>query len=173
MEFYSDDSRYGVNLKYRENMTVIFLDTFPSIHSVHKIDLGTFFLILHIVYNKEKPLIFLGGEFFMGKQIRYTSEFKMKVVQIYLQGDLSANQLAIELGIHPHTIRHWIQNYNDGKMEGLRPVNSSGTDFSDVLFHGQTEYPKRADIGMIISKFSALECELNELKTLLQSYLLR
>lgn len=42
----------------------------------------------------------------MAKQIRYTLAYKMKTVQLYLQGDLSANQLALNLGIHPHTVRH-------------------------------------------------------------------
>lgn len=109
----------------------------------------------------------------MGKQIRYTPEYKMQTVQVYLQGDLSANQLALNLGIHPHTVRHWIQDYNDGKLKIAVPLASEKTDFSNMISCGQQEPAKRLDIGIVISKISALELEMKELKAILQTYLLR
>lgn len=109
----------------------------------------------------------------MGKQVRYTSEFKIQTVQTYLHDNLSANQLAIKLGIHPHTVRHWIQDYNDGKMTVSQHLENDKTDSSDTIFSEVMDTPKRSDIGTIISKLSTLECELSELKIVLQAYLFR
>lgn len=110
----------------------------------------------------------------MGKQIRYTSEFKIQTVQLYLQGDVSATQLAIDLGIHPHTVRHWIRDYNDGKMMAVQPaksMGSKGNDISNIPLHGQTECSRRPEIGLIISKLNGMEAELKDLKNTLQAYL--
>lgn len=109
----------------------------------------------------------------MVKQIRYTPEFKMQTVQMYLQGNLSANQLALDLGVHPHTVRHWIQDYNDGKMTATRPSCIEDTGISMHVNYGKAEQPKRADIGIILSKIGELESEVDELKNILQAYLLR
>lgn len=108
----------------------------------------------------------------MGKQIRYTQEFKMQTVQMYLQGDLSANQLALSLGIHPHSVRHWIQDYNDGKLRIAEPLDYRRPDLSDVVSNRQPKPSNQPDIGIIISKISTLESEIKDLKTILQAYLL-
>lgn len=107
----------------------------------------------------------------MGKQIRYTTDFKIQTVQIYLQGDVSATQLATDLGIHPHTVRHWIRDYNDGKIMTAQPLNCKGTEITSPPLRIQPECTKRSDIGIIISKINTLESELKELKSALQAYL--
>lgn len=108
----------------------------------------------------------------MAKQIRYPLEYKVKTVQLYLQGDLSANQLALNLGIHPHTVRHWIQDYNDGKLKIEIPLDSARSGVPNRIVRGQQEASKRPDIGIIFSKISVLEAEVKELKGMLQTYLL-
>lgn len=110
----------------------------------------------------------------MGKQIRYTPEYKVKTVEMYIQGDLSANQLALSLGIHPHTVRHWIQDYNDGKLTAaMFQDNEKGGDFSNRMVLKQQEPSKRLDVEIILAKISALESETMELKSILQTYLLK
>lgn len=108
----------------------------------------------------------------MAKQIRYTLEYKIKIVQPYMQGDLSANQLALNLGIHPHTVRRWIQDYNDGKLKIGKPLDNKSCSVSNKISQGQKESVKRPDIGIIISKISVLESEIKDLKAILQKYLL-
>lgn len=109
----------------------------------------------------------------MGKQIRYTPEYNITTVQTYFQGNLSANQLALDLGIHPHTVRHWIQDYNDGKLKPDISLKNERPDFSNTTAHKQQEPSRRADIGTIIFKISDLESEMMELKALLKAYLLK
>lgn len=108
----------------------------------------------------------------MAKQIRYTLAYKMKTVQLYLQGDLSANQLALNLGIHPHMVRHWIQDYNDGKLKIEIPIDNKSCGVSNKIAQRQKESAKRPDIGIVISKIGVLESDLKELKAILQKYLL-
>lgn len=109
----------------------------------------------------------------MGKQVRYTAEFKARTVQMYLQGDLSGNQLALKLGIHPHTIRHWIQDYNDGKMKIPQTSEMKTTNSTDSIATVKTDITKRPDIGIVISKINTLEAEIKELKTIIEVYLFR
>lgn len=109
----------------------------------------------------------------MGKQIRYTREYKVKTVQMYLQGDLSANQLALDLGIHPHTVRHWIQDYNDGKLGITMPPNNKECNFLNVTAHEPQDASRRPDIGILLCKINVLESEINELKAILQKYLIK
>lgn len=108
----------------------------------------------------------------MAKQIRYTLEYKMKTVQLYLQSDLSATQLALNLGIHPHTVRHWIQDYNDGKLKIETPFDNERRGVPSRIACGQQEAVKRPDVGIIISKISVLESEIRELKAIIQKYAL-
>lgn len=109
----------------------------------------------------------------MGKQIRYTLEYKMKTVQMYVKGALSANQLALKLGIHPHTVRHWIQDYTDGKLKIATSCDEEKNDFSNRIACVKKEVPNHPDIGLIISKISGVEAEMKELKAILQAYLLK
>lgn len=109
----------------------------------------------------------------MGKQVRYTPEYKMKTVQMYLHGDLSANQLALNLGIHPHTVRHWIGDYNDGKLKFTTSFDNESSACSNRVALEQQETSKRPDIGVLFSKISVLEFELKELKAMLQAYLIK
>lgn len=83
---------------------------------------------------------------------------------------MSANQLALNLGIHPHTVRHWIQEYNDGKLKADNCLVDEKRGVPLQISCGQQEAFKRPDIEMIISKIGLLESELKELKSILQKY---
>lgn len=109
----------------------------------------------------------------MGKQVRYTAEFKMRTIQMYLQGDLSANQLALDLKIHPHTVRHWIQDYNDGKLSIVQPLSGTTPILSNAVSSKNTDNPKGVNVGIVISKINTLEAEIKELKTIIEAYLFR
>lgn len=106
----------------------------------------------------------------MAKQIRYSAKFKLQTVQSYLQADLSANQLAINLGIHPHTLRHWIQDFNDGKMKAEISLDSN--DILDGNYMDKQGQFIRGDIANIISKIGIVESEMQELKSMLKAYLM-
>lgn len=84
----------------------------------------------------------------MGKQIRYSDSFKMETIKSYFQGELSANQLAKKLGIHPHTVQKWIRDYKNNEARG-----------------------NESDITMIVSKIYRLESDLGELKMMIEAKL--
>lgn len=107
----------------------------------------------------------------MGKQVRYATEFKIRTVQMYHQGDLSANQLALELGINPHTVRHWIQDYNDGKMSIPQTLERKAPRLLNVVSCEKAHSAKRPEIGIVVSKINTLEAEIKELKTMIEAYL--
>ena len=56
------------------------------------------------------------------KNTRYTLEFKLDVVNLYLTGEMSYQSLAINLKINnPSLITRWVNEYREKEIEGLRP----------------------------------------------------
>lgn len=53
----------------------------------------------------------------LAKQIKYTDEFRKKAVNAYLEGNLSAAQLAPQIGVHKHTLCKWIKLYSTDGFE--------------------------------------------------------
>ena len=47
---------------------------------------------------------------------RYSAEFKIKCVEIYLRGEMSQTEICVKYGISNHSVLHrWIKKYNGGK----------------------------------------------------------
>lgn len=56
------------------------------------------------------------------KNTKYTLEFKLNVVNLYLTGEMSYQSLANELKINnPSIIARWVNEYREKGIEGLRP----------------------------------------------------
>ena len=56
------------------------------------------------------------------KNTKYTLEFKLKVVNLYLTGEMSYQSLANELKINnPSIIARWVNEYREKGIEGLKP----------------------------------------------------
>ena len=56
------------------------------------------------------------------KNTQYTLEFKLKVVNLYLTGEMSYQSLANNLKINnPSIITRWVNEYREKGIEGLRP----------------------------------------------------
>lgn len=54
------------------------------------------------------------------KFARYTTEFKLKAVNMYLEEGLGYNRVAKELNlISSSYIRRWVKNYREHGIEGL------------------------------------------------------
>lgn len=71
-----------------------------------------------VIYKK------YGAEGFIHKKhnASYTEEFKMKVVESYVDGDGSSIDLALKNNISSGLLRKWIQLYNDGmKLKDYNP----------------------------------------------------
>lgn len=109
----------------------------------------------------------------MGKQKRYSSEFKLMAVQTYLQGELSANQLAKDLGVHPHSINHWIQDYNNSNNVTTNNEGNGKKTYSSPVTETIIEVNKQSETKTIYIKISALEKEIDDLKTILLTYLIK
>lgn len=109
----------------------------------------------------------------MGKQKRYSPSFKQKTVETYFQGDLSATELAKNLGIHPHTVRHWIQNFNDGKTENTKIISNENKGLLLSKAKKEMVDNNQDEINEIVSRINTLEKEVENLKTTLLSYLVK
>lgn len=107
----------------------------------------------------------------MEKQKRYSSEFKQSTVQHYLQGNLSASHLARELGVHPHTVRHWIHEYHNDEAEGINIVGERNTDCLATESEIKAKDSKKSEIRALFFRINELEQEVSELKTILLTYL--
>ena len=56
------------------------------------------------------------------QQQTYTTEFKVHVIESYLSGELSYQQLAIQMGItNPSLITRWVSEYRAAGLEALMP----------------------------------------------------
>ena len=56
------------------------------------------------------------------KNTHYTLEFKLKVVNLYLTGEMSYQSLANELKINnPSIITRWVKDFREKGIEGLKP----------------------------------------------------
>ena len=56
------------------------------------------------------------------KNTQYTLEFKLKVVNLYLTGEMSYQSLANELKINnPSIITRWVTDFREKGIEGLKP----------------------------------------------------
>ena len=59
----------------------------------------------------------------------YSEEFRMDAVRLAQSGDVSAAQLARELGVNHHTLYNWLEKYGvkpekpDGSVEDLAAEN--------------------------------------------------
>lgn len=51
------------------------------------------------------------------KTWRYSDEFKIKAVEMSLQGDFQIQQVAEGLGIHPFMLSRWRKEYREGKFK--------------------------------------------------------
>ncbi|WP_306485833.1 helix-turn-helix domain-containing protein [Anaerococcus sp.] len=63
-----------------------------------------------------------GGLKVKRKNTKYTLEFKINVVNLYLTGEMSYQSLANNLKINdPSIITRWVKEYREKGIEGLRP----------------------------------------------------
>ena len=74
----------------------------------------------------------------------YSEEFRMDAVRLAQSGDVSAAQVARELGVNHHTLYNWIENY------GLRPEGPDGT-VEDLAAELLRIAQDRADIPSALS----------------------
>lgn len=52
---------------------------------------------------------------------RYTTEYKLEVVNYYRTHDISVDKVAILYGIHPSQVNVWYRRYKNEGIVGLRP----------------------------------------------------
>lgn len=56
------------------------------------------------------------------KNKEYSFEFKMHVVELYLEGEFSYQQLALQLGMNnPSLIARWVSEYRTAGIDALKP----------------------------------------------------
>lgn len=56
----------------------------------------------------------------MGKQYRrYTKEFKLQLVDLFLNGDTSGKEIADQYGIHPNMLYKWAREYSKEPEESF------------------------------------------------------
>lgn len=97
----------------------------------------------------------------MGKSIRYSEEFKKKTVQIYLKGNISATELARNLGVHPDTVYNWIRESNNGSVN--IPINWPNETIENSVL-GKCRSPKGLVLCNLYQRLYELEDEIALLK---------
>jgi len=86
----------------------------------------------------------------------YSAEFKSKVVQQYLQGDKSLNQLASEYEIHPNLVLKW----KNTAIKALPDALDERTQKTIAALKAQHEREKEelyAQIGRLTTQLNWLE----------------
>lgn len=61
----------------------------------------------------------------MGRKAKISYEIKIKFVKEYLNGNISQNGIAKELGLHLSSIQEWIRKYKTFGSEGLRTIEKN------------------------------------------------
>jgi len=51
------------------------------------------------------------GSFVLARKVKFSKDQKLKIIQKYLEGNVSGRELAREFGCNDRTIRHWVNQY--------------------------------------------------------------
>ncbi|EOU1110085.1 helix-turn-helix domain-containing protein [Clostridium perfringens] len=94
----------------------------------------------------------------MGRKAKISYEIKIKFVEEYLNGNISQNGIAKELGLHISSIQEWIRKYKIFGPDGLRTLKNNTYYNSDLKLSAVKDYingiGSLADICLKYSIFS-------------------
>ncbi|EOU2008430.1 transposase [Clostridium perfringens] len=76
----------------------------------------------------------------MGRKAKISYEIKIKFVEEYLNGNISQNGIAKELGLHISSIQEWIRKYKIFGPDGLRVLKNSTYYNSDLKLSAVKDY---------------------------------
>ena len=76
----------------------------------------------------------------MGRKAKISYEIKIKFVEEYLNGNISQNGIAKELGLHISSIQEWIRKYKIFGPEGLRTLKNNTYYNSDLKLSAVKDY---------------------------------
>ncbi len=97
----------------------------------------------------------------MAKHLRYSEEFKEKAVAMFLQSNLSAAQVAKNLGVHSHTLCNWIKQYKNCSALSIETVTDKAFSFR------RRSQSNNANIEQITANISEIQERLNTIKGLI------
>ncbi|WP_196049006.1 helix-turn-helix domain-containing protein [Clostridium saudiense] len=76
----------------------------------------------------------------MGRKAKISYEIKIKFVEEYLNGNISQNGIAKELGLHISSIQEWIHKYKIFGPDGLRALKNNTYYNSDLKLSAVKDY---------------------------------
>lgn len=76
----------------------------------------------------------------MGRKAKISFEIKIKFVEEYLNGNISQNGIAKELGLHLSSIQECIRKYKTFGPEGLRTIEKNTYYNSDLKLSAVKDY---------------------------------
>lgn len=76
----------------------------------------------------------------MGRKAKISYEIKIKFVEEYLNGNISQNSIAKELGLHLSSIQEWIRKYKTFGPEGLRTIEKNTYYNSELKLSAVRDY---------------------------------
>jgi transposase len=66
-----------------------------------------------------------GGVHMTNTRRRYTKEFKLEAVQLFLSKGTNASEISRNLGIHPNLLNRWIREYNTDQEHSFPGLGKS------------------------------------------------
>lgn len=99
---------------------------------------------------------------YLAKQIRYSEEFKKQAVSVYLQGDLSSNEISQIFHIHPNTLSTWVKIFKDcPALLASQPSKK---------MENEKKQANNLEIAEIFSALADIETQVKVLKKLIANY---
>jgi len=84
---------------------------------------------------------------------KYTTEFKLKVVQEYQKGEKGSTILGQELNIHPSMVLSWYHLYEEHGIEGLQTRRTNPSYSKEFKEKVQVELRNKVSINYLKTKY--------------------
>lgn len=84
---------------------------------------------------------------------KYSTEFKLKVVQEYQKGEKGSHILGHEMNIHPSMVLSWYHLYKEHGIDGLRTRRTNSPYSEDFKEKVQFELRNKAPVNFLRAKY--------------------
>ncbi len=84
---------------------------------------------------------------------KYSTEFKLKVVQEYQKGEKGSHIIGPEMSIHPNLVLSWYHLYEQHGIDGLRTRRTNSPYSKEFKKKVQIELQNKASINFLSTKY--------------------
>ena len=91
----------------------------------------------------------------MKQRKTYTKEFKESAIELCLNSDRTARNIAEELGVHPTSLRQWLRQSEKEKSSGLKAFPGQGNPRDEEVSRLRKENADLRETNEILKKAMA------------------